>query len=286
MARLKYNYLVGYISADITSSQTSIPLVGALQEGGVNIPTISGGDIIVITCGAEIMHITAYTAGALTMTVLRGQGNSVAVAHTQSSSFFNTDTKEDWALLATLASPTFTGEPIAPSLRTTGKTGATTSPLIIAGGTIGGAPIAGAHVQGEIVGDTSGKLWYCTAAGTPGTWQQIGGVTAGTYAPQRLTINSQVGTTYTLQLADESKLIELSNAAGITLTIPTNASVPFAIGTQIKIVQTGVGQVTITPAGGVTVTGTPGLKTAAQWGVVDLIKRGTDTWLATNNLAA
>jgi hypothetical protein len=112
------------------------------------------------------------------------------------------------------------------------------------------------------------------------------GSTGTLFAPGRLSTNAQTGTSYTLVLADEQKLVECSNASAITLTVPLNSSVAYTIGTQIHIAQTGAGQVTVTPAGGVTINATPGLKTRAQWSAVTLIKRGTDTWLAIGDLSA
>lgn len=100
------------------------------------------------------------------------------------------------------------------------------------------------------------------------------------------TINAQTGTTYTFVLADASKFVSLSNASAITLTVPTNASVAFPVGTRIDICQIGAGQVTVAPAGGVTLNGTPGLKTRAQWSGATLIKRATDTWTIFGDLAA
>ena len=66
-------------------------------------------------------------------------------------------------------------------------------------------------------------------------------------------INAQTGTTYTLVLTDNSKLITLSNAGAITLTIPTNATVAFPIGCQIDLVQLGAGAVTVAGVSGVTI---------------------------------
>jgi hypothetical protein len=98
--------------------------------------------------------------------------------------------------------------------------------------------------------------------------------------------NQQTGTTYTLVLSDLGKLVELNNAASITLTIPTNASVAFAVGDRIDLLQTGAGQVTIVGAAGVTVNSESSkLKLAGQWAAATLIKRAADTWVAVGNLA-
>lgn len=115
---------------------------------------------------------------------------------------------------------------------------------------------------------------------------------AGSVGPQgpsgdpTLTINQQTDT-YTILLTDASKLIEISNAGGVNLNIPVDASVDFPIGTQISVLQTGVGQVAIQAVDGLTTTinGTPGLKLRAQWSAATLIKRGINLWVVTGDLA-
>ena len=66
----------------------------------------------------------------------------------------------------------------------------------------------------------------------------------------------------------------------------TNASVAYATGSQISIVQLGAGQVTVVGAGGVTVNATPGLKLRAQYSAATLIKVGTDSWLLVGDVSA
>jgi hypothetical protein len=91
---------------------------------------------------------------------------------------------------------------------------------------------------------------------------------------------------YTLVLANREQMVEMNVGSANTLTVPTNASVAFPIGTRVHVVQTGSGQTTITPASGVTINGTPGLKTRAQWSAVTLVKRASDTWIAFGDLTA
>ncbi len=101
-----------------------------------------------------------------------------------------------------------------------------------------------------------------------------------------LTINAQTGTTYTTVLGDEQKLVTLSNAAAIALTIPLNSSVAYPVGAQLHFAQIGAGQVTVAGAGGVTVNGTPGLKARAQWSAFTAIKLSTNAWVLVGDLAA
>lgn len=109
--------------------------------------------------------------------------------------------------------------------------------------------------------------------------------TFGAKADKSLTINAQTDS-YTLVLTDAGKQVEMNKATGNTLTVPTNASVAFPVGTTILLLQTGAGQTTVAGAGGVTVNGTPGLKLRAQWSVATLIKRATDTWVLTGDISA
>ena len=76
-----------------------------------------------------------------------------------------------------------------------------------------------------------------------------------------LAFNAQTGTTYTLVIADLGKMVTLSNASGITLTVPPSV---FAAGNQINIQQIGVGQVTLSQGAGVTITSTGATSTAPK----------------------
>jgi hypothetical protein len=97
---------------------------------------------------------------------------------------------------------------------------------------------------------------------------------------ETIPLNTQTGTAYTLVAGDAGDLVTLTNAAAIALTVPTNAAVPFAIGTQITIAQSGVGQVTVAGAVGVTVNAADGyLKLRTQWSAGTLIKTATNSWI-------
>ena len=87
-------------------------------------------------------------------------------------------------------------------------------------------------------------------------------------------------------LTDSSDLVEISNSSANNLTVPLNSSVAFPVGTQINILQTGVGQTTVVATGGVTINGAPGLKLRTQWSAATLIKRATDTWVLVGDLSA
>lgn len=97
---------------------------------------------------------------------------------------------------------------------------------------------------------------------------------------------TQSGTTYTLALGDAGTVVEFTSASSVTLTVPTNASVAFATGTVIELLQYGAGVVTVSPAGGVTIRSPGGLLAArVQYSSLSLRKRGTNEWVLAGDLA-
>lgn len=65
-----------------------------------------------------------------------------------------------------------------------------------------------------------------------------------------LTLNAQTGTTYTAVAGDSGKLVTLTNASAITVTLPPSV---YSVGEQINFVQFGAGQVTFSQGSGVTI---------------------------------
>jgi len=97
------------------------------------------------------------------------------------------------------------------------------------------------------------------------------------------TLNTQTGTSYSLLASDAGKLVTLSNASAITLTVPSGLGL--ATGQRIDLAQLGAGQVTVT-ASGTTINSTPGLKLRAQYSAASLIVTGTNTFLLVGDLSA
>lgn len=101
-------------------------------------------------------------------------------------------------------------------------------------------------------------------------------------------IVSDTGTALTLATAHAGKIIRQTNASAITDTIPTNAADAIPVESVISLRQVGAGQVTVSPAGGVTLnvpTGTQA-KTRAQGSTLMLHKVATNEWDITGDLAA
>jgi hypothetical protein len=101
-----------------------------------------------------------------------------------------------------------------------------------------------------------------------------------------LSFNAQTGTTYTLVIADLGKLVTLSNASGITLTVPPSV---FATGNIINIQQIGAGQVTLAQGAGVTITSTGATASAPklkkQYSAASIICTGSNTFTVIGDLS-
>jgi hypothetical protein len=93
------------------------------------------------------------------------------------------------------------------------------------------------------------------------------------------------GAGYTAVMGDRGALLEFTSSSAITLTIPTNASVAFPVGSLLHIRQAGTGQVTIAGSGVTFDTATGTQTTRAQWSRVSLHKRATNEWVLEGDLS-
>jgi hypothetical protein len=115
-----------------------------------------------------------------------------------------------------------------------------------------------------------------------------GGTSGSVTLNANVATNSQTGTTYTLALADNGKLVTLANASPVAVTIPLNSSVALPVGAVIMMSAFGAGAVTISGAGGVTVVS--GGATAAspviraQYSSVGAIQTSANNWLVVGDL--
>lgn len=102
-----------------------------------------------------------------------------------------------------------------------------------------------------------------------------------------IAIRDATGASTTALLADDGKLITMSNASANTFTVPPNSSVAFGIGTQLNIMQLGAGATTIVAGSGVTLNSDGAkLKLNAQYAVATCVKTDTNTWVVVGNLKA
>ena len=206
-------------------------------------------------------------------------------------------------LKAPLASPTFTGTVTLPANTVTSG--------MIADGAIVDADInANAAITlSKLATSTAGNIIVYNSSGVPTSVTETGDVTISDSGVTSIasgvivnadvsanaaidltkladiSTNAQVGN-YTLVLADKNKIVEMNVGSSNNLTVPLNSSVEFPVGSQINILQVGVGQTTIVATAGVTINSTPGLKMRAQFSYATLIKRATNTWVLVGDISA
>lgn len=108
-----------------------------------------------------------------------------------------------------------------------------------------------------------------------------------TIASAGTTLKNETGTTYSLILTDSQKHITFTNAAAVTVTVPTNASIAFTVGTVISFSQNGAGQVTFQGAAPPTLrSADSALTTVKQYSVGCMVKIATDEWIFGGDLEA
>jgi hypothetical protein len=178
------------------------------------------------------------------------------------------------------------------------STGAITSSLILDGTIVDGDINASAAIaQSKISGLTSdlgdkAPLASPTFTGTVTVAASGIAFTDGTQTkegvPSRTPIIQKTAS-YTLStLTHRDSMIEVDSTSGTTISIPTDATLNYPIGTTIDVLQTNTGQVTIaavTP-GTTTVNATPGLKLRTRWSSCTLMKRAANTWVVFGDLTA
>lgn len=129
----------------------------------------------------------------------------------------------------------------------------------------------------NVVGPT-GPTGPTGSTGTTGSTGPAGGGIAA--------INAQTGTTYTLVAGDLNDLVTLSNASGITLTVPPSV---FSANDVINIAQIGVGQVTFAQGSGVTINSTGATATApklrVRYSSASVICTASNTFLVVGDIA-
>ncbi len=135
---------------------------------------------------------------------------------------------------------------------------------------------------GRLAVGTNGQYLVADSAETAGIkWATLSAVST-----LDLTINAQTGTTYTLVSGDTNKLVTLTNASTITLTVPPSV---FTAGQQIHIARMGAGGVTLAQGAGVTIVSTGATASAptlrAQYSTGTIICTASNTFLVIGDIA-
>jgi len=124
-----------------------------------------------------------------------------------------------------------------------------------------------------------------TADSSQASGMKWAAATGNAVAGQYVSVNAQVGTTYSPVLSDQGALVTLNNAAAITVTLPNNTTRAFPVGTQIDFMVIGAGMVTFVAEASATVNGTPSLVSRARYSGFTAVKIATNTWVVLGDFA-
>ena len=84
--------------------------------------------------------------------------------------------------------------------------------------------------------------------------------------------------------ADSVRVVEVTSATGVTVTVPPTSSGAIFKGCVFKVAQMGAGQVTFAPGAGVTLRTPRSLTTRAQWSQVTIRCTGTNSYILEGDL--
>ena len=267
------------LASSINTTATTITVATGTATALMGGITLAGGNVDIFTVALdadtvneEIVFVTQVSGD--TLTISRGQaGTGTAgvsgLSHTAGASVKHVLTSSDLIFFRNNASP-------VASFGFSGSTSGTT--------TVQATAIAGTNTLTlpAVSNDTLvGKATTDTLTNKTLTSPII------TTPTQRLTLNAQTGTTYTLVAADASyKLVTCSNAAAITVTVPPSI---FTAGDVINLQQIGAGQVTFAQGAGVTITSTGATSSApklrAQESACSVICTASNTFTVIGDLS-
>ena len=255
------------LAATISNSATTVTVAagtGSSLMGGVSLAAGNVDQFLIAldvdTQNEEIVAVTAISGD--TLTVVRAQAGTSGISHTAGAS----------------AKHVFTGDDA-----TFFTAGVATADAAI--------PKSLVTTKGDIITATASATPARLGAGTNNQVLTVDSTTAtglkwATPTDVNLTFNAQTGTTYTLVAGDVNKLVTLSNASAITLTVPNGI---FTTGQQINIQQLGAGQVTVQSDGTTVLTSTGATSTApklrAQYSAATIICTSSNNFTVIGDLA-
>lgn len=275
------------LSASITSSQTSMAVAtgtGSALLGGV---VLAAGNVdqftVAIdpdTVNEEIVFITANSGD--TFTIVRGRAGTSQITHASGATVRHVLTSDDLDYFNTALQP---AQLTAKGALITATAAGTASTLSVGSN---GQVLTADSTEGRgikwatpssLPSQTGNAGRYLSTDGTTTSW-------ATAVSTLNVTFNAQTNTTYTLVSGDVNKLVTLSNAGAITLTVPNGV---FTTGQQINIQQLGAGQVTVASDGTTVLTSTGATSTApklrAQYSAATIICTSSNNFTVIGDLS-
>ena len=289
------------ITAGINTTDTTCSLAAAVGWPG----TAGVSFYVVIDPGASTEEKCSATISGTTLTLVRGQDDTSASSHATGATIYPVFTANDadeanevvsklttkgdllvttGSALNRLAVGTNDYSLLADSSAANGVAWKQIPAAGIASDAVTTAKILNANVTAAKL--ASDSVETAKIVDNAVTQAKLADRVIGSAEYDNMTLNAQTGTTYTLVLTDAHKLVTLSNASAITLTVPTNSSVAFEIGDQVNLLQLGAGQVTVSGSGVTFRSEGSKLKLKGQYAMATLVKIGTDEWVLLGNTAA
>jgi hypothetical protein len=228
-----------------------------LAPGNVDIFTVA---LDVDTQNEEVVYITAVSSD--TFTIVRARAGTSAISHSGGATVKHVLTSDD---LNFYTAGVATADAAVPESVVTAK-----ADLLVAS--------ASGVVDNLAVGTNNQVLTADSTATLGVKW--------ATPSDASLIFNAQTGTSYSLVAGDVNKLVTLSNASTITLTVPNGV---FTTGQQINIQQLGAGTVQIRNDGTTVLTSTGATSTApnlrAQFSAATIICTSSNNFTVIGDLA-
>ena len=280
------------VATTLAVSLTNIATSMTVTSGGGG-PLIQGagftnGDIFTIaidpdTQTEEICYIT-YNSGDI-FTITRGQAGSSAVAHASGATVRHVLTSSDLVFFrdgvttanAAIPASTLTtkGDLLSRTTATLQRLPIGSNGQVLTADSTATLGLNWTTLTNEVPSQTGNGGKYLKTDGSTASWANVD-----------ITISTATGTTYTPAVTDVNKLVQLNNAAAITVTVPASV---FSAGQQVNIQQIGAGQVTVQGDGTTTITSTGATlatpKTRAQYSAATIVCTSSNNFTVIGDLA-